>query len=389
MTIINADCLEWMRTQPDNSITTIVTDPPYGLHFMNKGWDKFSKDKLKIGRKEKGTHTNSAAHEAARYDERLNDEFQEFMFEFGREALRIIKPGGHMLMFGAPRRYHRQACGLEDAGWEIRDCLIWIFGSGFPKSHNHFGFEGYGTSLKPAYEPIIMCMKPLEGTFKQNAEKWGVGGINIDACRIPTEQNLGRVTSSDTLYEGGWKKIDVPNPKGGRWPANLILDEQAGEMLDAQSGMSKSTGGDGYKNSIFAGGKKTGGHGLGDKGGASRFFYCAKSSSSERNAGLEGMPLKEKKTLNDYVNPSEGRTASKSGSSMSNHHPTVKPLKLMEYLINLVMPPKDGILLDPFAGSGSTILAAQNLGYQAIGIEKEKEYCDIAEARLKSDTTKK
>jgi DNA modification methylase len=185
--IINDDCLDWMQKQSDNSISCIVTDPPYGLHFMNKGWDKFSKDKLKIGRKELGTHTNSAVHEAARYDERKNDEFQEFMFEFGKEALRIVKPGGHILMFGAPRRYHRQACGLEDAGWEIRDCLMWLFGSGFPKSHNHFGLEGYGTALKPAYEPIIMAMKPLDGTFKQNAEKWGQAGINIDACRIGTE----------------------------------------------------------------------------------------------------------------------------------------------------------------------------------------------------------
>jgi len=322
-----------MRSQPDNTFSAIVTDPPYGLHFMNKGWDKFSKEKLKIGRKELGTHTNSAAHEAARYDENRNDQFEEFMYEFGKEALRIVKPGGHMLMFGAPRRYHRQACGIENAGWEIRDCLMWLFGSGFPKSHNHFGIEGFGTALKPAYEPILLCMKPLDGTFKQNAEKWGQAGINIDACRIqgknPSIERRKHAAPKESIGESGWVTPARPDsyndPKPGellgRWPANLILDEEAGAML----------------------------------GKPSRFFYCPKASSSERNAGLD-KPCS---------------------------HPTVKPLKLMEYLIKLVMPPKDGILLDPFAGSGTTILAAQNLGFNAIGIEKEKEYCEIAEARLK------
>src|SRR5277367_4687405 len=208
--IILGDCLEEMRKMEENSISEIVTDPPYGLHFMGKDWDSF-KFKSNVG---KGTNWNlkpgerrkvncsdsDGSYLAGTYDDRRNDEFQSFIEQFGTEALRIVKPGGHILMFGAPRRYHRQTCGLEDSGWEIRDSLMWIFGSGFPKSHNHFGIEGYGTALKPAYEPIIMAMKPCQGTFKQNAEKWGQAGINIDECRIESEP---------------WSRPSRPNIRGG------------------------------------------------------------------------------------------------------------------------------------------------------------------------------
>jgi|SRR6185503_4361508 len=404
MTIINADCLDWMRSQPDNSISCIVTDPPYGLHFMNKGWDKFKKDGDKYGRKVRGVCSNSAAHAAGGYDDRKNDEFEEFIYHFGIEALRIVRPGGHILMFGAPRRYHRQACGLEDAGWEIRDSLMWLFGSGFPKSHNHFGLEGFGTALKPAYEPIIMAMKPLDGTFKQNAEKWGQAGINIDACRVPinfeNDPDLRRSQATNTEIPIVGKKHGVELGKHdrhsskGRWPANLILDEEAGAMLDEKSGISKSKSG-GFSGSNAnpmswdEDNKKRERISPNDSGGASRFFYCAKASSSERNAGLEGMPLKENDPAH-FANPrlnDQRMDKEQNRNPKQNSHPTVKPLKLMEYLIKLIMPPKDGILLDPFAGSGTTILAAQNLGFNAIGIEKEKEYCDIAEARLKAGDT--
>jgi site-specific DNA-methyltransferase (adenine-specific) len=378
--IIQGDCLEVMKSFTDNHFTGIVTDPPYGLHFMGKDWDKFNKSICKEQKKTKffedkkcGNVIRNANANSGTYDERRNDEFQAFITQFGIEALRIVKPGGHMLMCGAPRRYHRQACGLEDAGWEIRDCLCWLFGSGFPKSHNHFGPEGYGTALKPAYEPILLCMKSLDGTFKQNYEKWGVGGINIDACRIGTDKRLNpeagfirRGRNDEEIFLG----TDSNKPEGyhevkGRWPANLLLDEEAASMLDEQSGVLKS---DALNRANIVAKNKTYGSAPHQReglympsfGGASRFFYCAKTPSSERNEGCE-----------------------------KNAHPTVKPLALMRYLITLISPPTTALILDPFAGSGSTIVAAEQLGIEAIGIEKQPEYVEIARARLKNEQDKK
>ena len=289
--IYNGDCLTVMKTFNDNHFTNILTDPPYGLSFMGKSWDHSVPGK-----------------------------------EVWIEAFKICKPGAIMLCFGGTRTYHRLACAIEDAGWEVRDCLMWLYGSGFPKSHNHFGFRGYGTALKPAYEPILLCMKPLDGTFSENAENWGVAGINIDGSRIPTN-NVWEQKCHD-IRSGGWlnkkgrlDRISKSNSLG-RWPANTLFDEQAAEMLDEQSGVN-----------------------------ASRFFYCAKASSAERN------------------------------KSCDNNHPTVKPIKLLEYLLKLIAPPKDALILDPFLGSGSTMLAAKNLGLSCEGIEISKEYCEIAKAR--------
>ena len=371
-TIIHGDCLDEMRKMEANSIDAIVTDPPYGLHFMGKDWDSF-KQKVTHGfnvpgqPRITGFAKSDGSALAGTYDESRNDEFQAFIACVGREALRICKPGAHLLMCGAPRRFHRQICALEDAGWEIRDCVMWLFGQGFPKSHN-FGrkiggeWAGWGTALKPAYEPIIMAMKPCEGTFAKNAEKWGVAGINIDASRI--EGNMegahygGKKISDNRFFPGiagsGYATI---KPQLGRWPANVILDEAAAAMVDEMSGQSKSKGfkqtknttgfhhclGRNAKNRIDDGGHF-------DSGGASRFYYCPKASSAERGE--------------------------------ANNHPTVKPLRLMQYLIRLIMPPKDGILLDPFAGSGSTIVAAKQMGAKAIGIEKCAEYVEIARARV-------
>lgn len=395
--IISGDCLEVMKTFPDNHFLSIVTDPPYGIHFMGKDWDSYAKGKCKIGRMVPGMDSNSEAHEAGRYDARKNDQFQDFIYQFGLEALRIVKPGGHILMFGAPRRYHRQVSGLEDAGWEIRDCLMWIFASGFPKSHNHFGIEGFGTSLKPAYEPIIMAMRPLEGTFKQNAEKWGQAGINIDGCRISTGDKLTGSGSPPLRFYGENSRPFHENAQSlgckqhakGRWPANVMFDEEAAAMLDEQSGESKSNPSPRPKGkSIHCYGKfnvfKSNASHLNDSGGASRFFYCAKTSSRERNEGLEGMSLKEKPLMGEFKENPGRITPKSSPTAKANYHPTVKPLKLMEYLIKLVMPPSHGLLLDPFAGSGSTILAAKRLGFDAIGIEKQPEYAEIARKRVES-----
>lgn len=327
--IIHADCLEVMGKMEDNSISCIFTDPPYGLHFMGKDWDHGIPGEI-----------------------------------YWKEAYRIAKRGSFLLSFGGTRTYHRLTSSIEDSGWEIRDCLMWIYGSGFPKSHNNFGIEGYGTALKPAYEPIIMAMKPCDGTFAQNVEKWGQGGINIDGCRIGNEGATKRSNQEEyPKNEDGtedrsqhWARTghQINQINKGRWPANVLFDEEAAMMLDEQSGLN-----------------------------VSRFFYCAKTSSKERNEGLEGFPLKNTSCEYGYKED-RGREGYMPPSPKQNNHPTVKPLKLMEYLIKLVMPPKDGILLDPFAGSGTTILAAKRLGFNAIGIEKSEEYCKIAAARVDS-----
>lgn len=351
--ILQGDCLEVMKSFPDNHFSGIVCDPPYGLHFMGKDWDYYGKIKNQNRYDKPHVKCNVNAYEAAKYDERRNDEFQSFITQFGIEAMRIVKPGGHILMCGAPRRYHRQACGLEDAGWEIRDCLCWLFGSGFPKSHNHFGPEGYGTALKPAHEPILLAIKPLEGTFAQNYEKWGVGGINIDACRIGTEKrfNAPATAKKDTFNRSPKSGVDyLGKTIEGRWPANLLLDEEAAAMV----------------------------------GVASRFFYCPKTSSRERNEGLDELPDVECQSGCGGAMPIDdnGKERDRFKTITKNHHPTVKPLALMRYLITLISPPTNALILDPFAGSGSTIVAAEQLGIQAIGIEKQPEYVEIARARV-------
>ena len=355
--IIHGDCLEEMGKIYSNAISAIVTDPPYGLSFMGKVWDNAVPGS-----------------------------------DYWKACLRIIKPGGFLLAMGGTRTFHRLALSIEEAGFDIRDTIMWIYGSGFPKSHNRFGLEGYGTALKPVYEPIIMAMKPLDGTFKQNAEKWGQAGINIDGCRVGIEERFNPpTTKGKTASLGSLENCHGEGNKvKGRWPANAIFDEEAGALLDEQSGQSKSR--DGFisitkgsdsicadSKGMFSEGKINTFQGHGDSGGASRFFYCAKASSRERNEGLEGLPDKIGGGMCSTVS---GDTRTGHITIQKNNHPTVKPLKLMEYLIRLVMPPKDGILLDPFAGSGTTILAAKRLGFNAIGIEKQKEYCDIANARL-------
>lgn len=358
--ILHGDCLEVMETFSDNHFTSIVTDPPYGLKFMGKKWD----------------HGVPG-------------------FDFWKEMLRICKPGSFLLAFGGSRTYHRLACAIEDAGWEIRDCLMWLYGSGFPKSHNNFGIEGYGTALKPAHEPIIMGMKPLDGTFAQNVKKWGLGGLNIDGSRISHNEKskLVRRNSKDKFWIGK-KRITTLDLNKGRWPANILLNEESAKQLDEQSGVLKSGKvkplDNKSKNSIYSSRKKANINNFeSTSGGASRFFYCAKASPSERNEGLDHLPIGQS-IGGGGTNNTEDDVCEKYGSikhPSKNFHPTVKPLKLMKYLINLIMPPENGLLLDPFAGSGSTILAAKQLGFEAIGIEREAKYVKIAEARLEASKT--
>ncbi len=323
---------------------------------------------------------------------------ENFYKQIFKECLRVCKPGAPLLAFSGTRTQHKLVAALESAGWEIRDNLYWIYGSGFPKSFNfkEGEFEGFGTALKPAVEPCVLAMKPLDGTYAHNAEKWGVAGINIDECRIEGNKRSPEFKNpkSDMGYSGGtsnnhWRDWD--NSKG-RWPANVLFDEEAGQLLDEQSGILKS-GHPGIRNKehnsvALRKLNKTGNieSGFGDSGGASRFFYCAKASKSERNKGLEGFELKQT-VGGGGTNNTDDDVCGKYGSIKAlqqNNHPTVKPLKLIEYLLILITPPNKGLLLDPFLGSGTTLVAAAHLNIPAIGIEMEKEYCDIAQARLNS-----
>jgi len=391
--LLNGDCLDKLKELENNSIDSIVTDPPYGLSFMGKKWD-----------------------------------YDVPSVEIWQECLRVLKPGGHLLAFAGSRTYHRMAVRIEDAGFDIRDQIMWIYGSGFPKSHNvalaidkqsgktgHRGkainvggkgdrddiqtsvskangtlqpayksdndWNGWGTALKPAHEPIVMARKPIEGTVAENTLQYGVGGLNIDATRVTVDDmddyafNMAgneRVKAKEEgeltgMYEGGWKVDKTPKElPQGRWPANVILDEEAGSILDKQSGNKKSgkmlsthkRHTDGSPNGIY--GKFNPNHQLsdtyGDEGGASRFFYCPKASKKDREEG--------------------------------NIHPTVKPTDLMKYLIRLVTP-KEGIVLDPFMGSGSTGKAAMQEGMWFVGIEREKEYYEIAKQRIEYEADKR
>lgn len=338
--MLHGDCLEVLRTIESASVDAIVTDPPYGLKFMGKKWD-----------------------------------YDVPSVEVWRECLRVLKPGGHMLVACGTRTQHRMAVNIEDAGFEIRDVVTWLYGSGFPKSLNigkQGGPEGWGTALKPACEFWTLARKPLDGTVAANVLKHGVGGINVDATRIhPGDEVLERPPLSTNKAEG-WKRpwnddlearsraeetkrIAADKAQQlGRWPANLILDEEAAAMLDEQSGTltSGSRAAGVRKGMGFHGADGDGGPAIiGNSGGASRFFYVAKASKSERGEG--------------------------------NAHPTVKPVKLMRYLCRLITPPK-GLVLDPFMGSGSTGVAAKAEGFEFVGIEREKEYFEIAQARMRA-----
>lgn len=321
MQIIQGNCLEEMAKMESNSIDFVITDPPYGLYFMSKKWDK-----------------------------------EIPSIEYWKEALRVCKPGSMMGVFGGSRTHHRLMCAIEDAGWEIRDVVMWLYGSGFPKSHNNFGLKGYGTALKPAYEPIVIAMKPLDGTYAKNAEKWGLSGINIDDSRIPTNEKWKNQCQDirNGLLMGKKGRLDRLQESSslGRWPANIILDEEAGQLIDQQS------------NSV------------------SRFFYCAKASTKERNLGCENLNDGFVANANKWTDIDYRNGEKKQVIARKNIHPTVKPISLMKYIINLLAPPNNPILLDPFLGSGSTLLAAKELGINGIGIEINEEYCEIARNRI-------
>lgn len=333
----HGDCLEILKDIPDNSVDSVVTDPPYGLSFMGKRWD-----------------------------------YEVPSIEVWAECLRVLKPGGHLLSFAGSRTYHRMAVNIEDAGFEIRDQIMWVYGEGFPKSHNigkavdklqgnerkvvgknpnyrtnkednlyqssgtfnttegmkvmtkgESEWEGWGTALKPAHEPIVMARKPFIGTVVENVLEHGTGGLNIDGCRIPTNGETPKGSGNgqkNTLAHGDRESLHGGSitPIEGRFPANFIHDG-SDEVV-----------------SLFP-------------DSTARFFYCAKANKSEKGSG--------------------------------NIHPTVKPIALMQYLCRLVTP-KNGVVLDPFMGSGTTGIAAKDCGYDFIGIEREEEYMEIAKHRI-------
>lgn len=358
--IIKGDCLNVMAGLPAASIDAIVTDPPYGLSFMGKDWDK-------------GVPGES----------------------FWREALRVAKPGCHILAAGGSRTYHRLTCAIEDAGWEIRDCIIWMYGSGFPKSHNlKDDWQGWGTALKPAFEPFILARKPLDGTVANNVQRHGCGGLNVDGCRVGTEKVGARSSNWDGITRRniflGLNEFEG-NPTRGRWPANVIhdgSDEVMAVFPDVQSG-----GGDKRpkKPSTFNACVNKRSIELpegigGDSGSASRFFYCAKASPSEREEGLNGLPdvkAGSYKLRTDAHSERNGLTT----APRTNHHPTVKPVDLMKYLCRLITPP-GGLILDPFCGSGSTGVAAMREGFNFIGIELNADYAEIARRRIDHERNK-
>ncbi|WP_329839217.1 site-specific DNA-methyltransferase [Stenotrophomonas geniculata] len=358
------DCLEVMRGMADSSIDAIVTDPPYGLSFMGKRWD---------------------------YDVPST--------EVWAECLRLLKPGGHLLAFAGTRTQHRMAVRIEDAGFEIRDMIAWVYGSGFPKSHN--GPWG-GTALKPALEPITVARKPLTGTVAANWHQHGTGGLNIDACRIETMDKLGGGDQSAAPKVGpeGWHRPWMQDEQAkaahahrcnanvakaealGRWPANLVHDGSAevlAEFPDAP-GQQRDTG------PMFARSAQVYGEfaavsehrARGDSGSAARFFYCAKATREDRNDGLDSGPVP---AVSAGATMRDRETADWSERN-GNHHPTVKPTNLMRYLCRLVTP-AGGLVLDPFMGSGSTGKAAVLEGFQFVGIEQDPVYAAIAEARIR------
>lgn len=369
------DCLEVMRGMADNSVDSIVTDPPYGLSFMGKKWD-----------------------------------YDVPSVEVWAECLRVLKPGGHLLAFAGTRTQHRMAARIEDAGFEIRDMIAWVYGSGFPKSHNG---EWGGTGLKPALEPITVARKALIGTVEANWREHGTGALNIDACRVLGEQMRPNTGG------GGMPRRDADEQRGpgvvvqphelGRWPANLIHDgsDEVVSAFPAATGqkaelcvdtgrlksqrcynpMRNGRAGEDSANSPNMGDvgfkMRPGARRL-DEGSAARFFYCAKASKADRDEGLSGFePMAAGMVSNTSGQHMTRRDGGYEVAPRANNHPTVKPTDLMRYLCRLVTP-RGGLVLDPFTGSGSTGRAALMEGFQFVGIEMDPEYAAIAEARIRA-----
>lgn len=399
--LLHGDCLKQMKTLEDNSVDSIVSDPPYGISFMAKKWD-----------------------------------YDVPSVEVWKEAMRVLKPGGHALIACGTRTQHRMVVNIEDAGFEIRDVVSWIYGSGFPKSlniskaidkaagrpqgttyepnfkNNDFGkgmgggktdttskpiteaakqWDGFGTALKPACEFFTLCRKPLsESTVAKNVLKWGTGGINIDGCRVSAEDaKEGRKRHGGGIAGNG-SSFELPDSKGeqpaGRFPANLIHDGSQ-EVLEL---FPETKGAGNTKPSSITAGNSMFGIGdtgkrnpkiKGDNGGsAARFFYCAKASKKDREEGLQGFEEKKAGAMTGKEYRDDRPT---NHPMLKNTHPTVKPTALMSYLCRLITP-TGGVVLDPYMGSGSTGKAAVREGFSFVGIELDHQYYDISKARIEN-----
>lgn len=402
VTIYHGDCVEVMAELPAESVDAIVTDPPYGLEFMGKEWDRLGAelvtDVTKKGGHQDGNGGNAYSRSRIAFGKSAKT-MQVWHEAWAREAFRVAKPGAHLLAFGGTRTYHRLACAIEDAGWEIRDCLVWAYASGFPKSLN-IG-NGMGTALKPAWEPIVMARKPLRGTVAANVQQYGTGALNIDATRIGWRDPLDAAaaaaavgyaksmaaerTDNGTSLPATYDKPPYePDKMSGRWPANLLLTDP---IFDGDTpgvvggGTAESTNANPYP-SGGVNGESPFGPGnwestYGDAGTYSRFFLVPKSSRSDREPLVRG----ENAPQRDVAGVGALRDGGRPSIPRANLHPTVKPLDLMRHLVRLVTPP-GGTVLDCFLGSGTTAIAANAEGFRCIGIEKEREYLDIALARM-------
>ncbi len=407
--LYHGDAVAVLQTLADCSVDSIVTDPPAGISFMGKDWDH---------------------HKGGR------DAWVSWLTEVMRECLRVLKPGGHALVWALPRTSHWTAWAIEGAGFQIRDRVSHLFGSGFPKSlsvsraiDDYLGverssvgltrgagssnteslgvfnssyeatsatswaakqFEGFGTALKPACEDWWLCRKPLEGTVAENVLKHGTGGLNIDGCRIEGEKPLRENTDGREGMFGLGSRVAGGNSEVGRWPANVMhdgSDEVVGLFPETHgssaSGYNWDESGNDNSTHVIAN-IKSGVH-FGDSGSVARFFYCAKTSQQDRNEGLEDLELLSAGQVTDRVDGSAGLNSPRAGAGRNrgsrNFHPTVKPLALMRYLVRLITPP-DGLVLDCFCGSGSTGKAAIFEDFRFIGIELDEGYCKLAQRRI-------
>jgi site-specific DNA-methyltransferase (adenine-specific) len=374
------DCRAVLATLPDSSVDSIVTDPPYHLTTGKKGGSGQASVNLSSphGRARIGTGFMGMAWDGGDVAMRA---------ETWAELMRVLKPGGHLLAFSGSRTYHRMACAIEDGGFEIRDQIMWLYGSGFPKSMNLDGaWEGWGTALKPAHEPICVARKPFKGTCTANVLEHGTGALNIDACRVPSSTPVQSSAGKGAPFGAGAYPLGEGRmyQDAGRWPANVIHDGSP-EVLEAfpsapgQIARSSSSSSRKAKNVYGAMARGSGGMDPRDDldKSAARFFYCAKASRADRNGGLPdpGAQFKKGTTLRAV------EVAAAAGELSGNTHPTVKPTDLMAYLCRLVTPP-GGVVLDPFMGSGSTGKAAMREGFRFIGIDMTPEYVEIARARI-------
>jgi len=367
--LYQGDCRQVLKGFPAESVDAVVTDPPYELGMMNKSWDKAG---------------------------------VAFEVETWVEVLRMMRPGAYLAAFGGTRTYHRLTCAIEDAGFEIRDCVtfFWLHGQGFPKSLNLGG--GYGTALKPAFEPIVLARKAPIGNIASNIAVHGVGALNIDAARVVVDEAYAKNCSGDRGHEAnqagdmGFHMGGGSASQIGRWPANVVMDEGAGALLDEEVGPLKAGGSIGAHTAAAA--ARTGSVAAGDHlaprgewaahdngGGPSRYFYQAKTTRAERDFGCEHLPIHSDGEATDREDGSAGTKSPRAGAGRTggvrNRHPTLKPVSLLRWLTRLISPP-GGMVLDPFCGSGSGGMAARLEGMGYMGIDLSAEYLTYAHARI-------